>query len=192
MSTMEKECYGMATGEKSMIEGASKFYKALVRAGRVKRWHTVDTVATQNVADHTYGVMCTLMLITDGNASRELLIAALSHDILEGITGDTPHPFKSQYPDEFNFLEDAAEAQIPKGFAPTITKDESNLLKVADLLECGVWATHELILGNAGALPIMLNVLRSISGMEVPPRAMAIIEALERNVSKYTENEDET
>ena len=177
---------------KELASPSAEFYKAMVRAGRVKRWHTVDTVATQNVADHTYGVMATLMFITDGEASRALLLAALSHDILEGITGDVPHPFKRQYPDEYKFLEDAAESQLPEGFAPTISKEEMNLLKVADLLECGVWATHELALGNAGALPIMLNVLRSVNGMEIPKRAMSILDSLEHNVSKYSGEKNET
>ena len=176
----------MADSKENMSDDGRAFYKALVTAGRVKRWHTVDTVATQNVADHTYGVMATLVYITDGEASKELLLAALYHDVLEGITGDLPHPFKKLCPDEVIRMEGIAANQLPEGFESIITQDEMDMLKVADLLEMGVWATYELVLGNAGALKIMVNILRALSGMTVNDRAMVIIESLEANVAKYT------
>lgn len=166
----------------------SKFYHALVTAGRVKRWHTVSTVGTQTVADHTYGVMCTLLYITDGEASKDLMLAALQHDIAEGMTGDTPHPFKLKHREEFDYLEDRALQEINPNcvFMGNLTTDEKLLLKIADLLEMGIWATYELVLGNAYALTIMQNILQALSGLPVNDRAMGLVKALESNIIRYS------
>jgi 5'-deoxynucleotidase YfbR-like HD superfamily hydrolase len=168
-------------------DDSSKFFHALVKAGRVKRWHTVDTVGTQTVADHTYGVLCTLLYITDGTASKDLMLAALQHDIAEGMTGDAPHPFKLKHREEFDYLEDAAMREINPNatYMGTLTSEEKLLLKIADLLEMGIWATYELVLGNAYALTIMQNILKALSGLPVNDRAMGLVKSLEVNILRY-------
>ena len=166
MPTMGESGEGMDSTEQvdaELVQEDLNIYKALVKGGRVKRWHTVDTVNTQNVADHTYGVIATLWYITGGDVSKQLMLAALQHDMPEHVTGDAPHPHKLVCPDEYNQIENVALRTLPS-IGVELTPDEQELLKIADLLEMGVWSTHELSMGNAHAVKIIHNVLRALSG----------------------------
>jgi len=73
-------------------------FNEIRRAGAVKRYHTVDTVRTQNVAEHSWHVAQIVRYIYP-TASKELILAAIDHDVGEIHTGDIPAPFKWQYPE---------------------------------------------------------------------------------------------
>jgi len=67
------------------------------KGGRTKRFHTADILTTQNVAEHSFGVAA-LVHILDPAARKEVLLAALSHDLAEHLVGDIPSPVKRQFP----------------------------------------------------------------------------------------------
>lgn len=188
MSTMAKSGKRMATGEESMSEAyqtehqeQAKLYLATVKAGRVERWHTLDTNRTQNVADHTYGVLHTLLFITENECSRDLMVAAMFHDVAEHITGDIPHPFKQKLKTLFDRMEDDVYDDMGINPFADITEEEKVILKQADLIEMGVWGTGELICGNANGMVILQNVLKALDGMTLSPNAQMLVASFEHN-----------
>ena len=118
------------------------------RGGAVKRWHTIDNIKAQTVADHSWGVAC---IIADlwPNASADLLRAALYHDITEHVTGDIPAPAKWKFPELANTLR-GIEFQLGAelGIETTLNELDSLLLKIADMLELLWYCVEEERLGN--------------------------------------------
>lgn len=83
-----------------------KFY----RSGLVRRWHQNPEMSQfgQNNAAHQWGVV-TLVLIMFPNASRELIIAAHTHDVGELDAGDLASPKKELYPEVYEQLQGVEE-----------------------------------------------------------------------------------
>lgn len=120
-----------------------------LRAAHVRRWHIVQVAREQTLAEHLYCVA----IISGSLAQRmrwdgllhysqkiQLLNWALTHDIMEVRTGDTPTPFKRALEKVAgkNIVE-AAEAEID-GDALGLYRQIRNtpiemIVKLADLLE---------------------------------------------------------
>lgn len=108
----------------------------LLRSGKTKRWHNNPDMNHSNEtnAEHQWGVAAfVLWLVPD--ASRELIIAALHHDVGELVVGDLSLDFKRSNP---TFAEQHAKieaAERDKIVAPlNITQREVHILKIADWL----------------------------------------------------------
>ena len=115
----------------------------------VLRYHTVRTLTQETVGHHSHlvALLCTLI---DPNASRELLMAALLHDLAEQVTGDIPSPAKHQ----FGISEQVSEMETKimrwAGIDfPALTLDEARILKLADLAQGALFCARELSLGNS-------------------------------------------
>lgn len=123
--------------------------RMIERSARVRRYHTEPVSHIQNVGEHTYGVMWLVYLLTNGNASRELLLAAMMHDAPEHVTGDIPAPTKrlGDLKVVFDAMEDEVMAQLHIGI-PSITDTEARTLKMADCLEGALFCAWELRRGN--------------------------------------------
>lgn len=116
----------------------------ILNAGRVKRWHTEPNIPVQSNAEHSWGVAI-LLLLTDPDVSRELLIAALIHDLPEKDMGDIPSPFKKVIADsglsnilkeyEANWLSSHGFSAIHDLLVPI----EAKKLKDADQLEALIY-----------------------------------------------------
>lgn len=120
-------------------------------AGAVGRCHTLPTIRSQDVAQHTYGVMCLLYLLFP-RLALSLLPFALFHDFPERWTGDIPSPVKRQAGPEFqNWIIDR-EMEIASMFGVPSEHDlgpEMKAILVAcDRLEFFLWATEEAFRGN--------------------------------------------
>lgn len=136
-----------------------KQLKLAMRGGRVRRYHTVDTIAPQSVAEHSYGVAWLVYLLSGETPSVALLMAALSHDIAECVTGDIPAPAKRslgigrQFDEYEERVRDAAGVPSWTG---ALTAEELRILKFADTTELVLHCLHEISMGNRG----MRKVLR--------------------------------
>ena len=108
----------------------------LRNAGKVKRFHTVETIGQQTVAEHSFNVCLILLFITNGTASSELLKAALYHDLPELITGDIPATAKWKSEALSQALTEV-EQRFEKDFnlSVEISDSEKLLLKWADMYE---------------------------------------------------------
>lgn len=120
-------------------------------AGNVKRYHTHELLKEEKVGQHTFNMLNILMIVTDRNLSRNLMMAALVHDMGEYETGDIPSPVKRASPELkpiLDDIEDRAMRAAHVGFYPQLTPWEHKLLKFADNLDGLLKIIDELKLGN--------------------------------------------
>ena len=127
----------------------------LRNAGKVKRFHTVETIGQQTVAEHSFNVCLILLFITNGTASSELLKAALYHDLPELITGDIPATAKWKS-EALSLALTEVEQRFEKDFdlSVEISDSEKLLLKWADMYELVQYCFDQLRLGNRNMLLI--------------------------------------
>ena len=126
--------------------------QALYNGGAVQRFHTVRTVQRQTVADHSWGVASLLLLITNGNASRDLLAAALHHDLGEQWTGDVPSPTKRYATIGVQLAALEREQRLRAGLQEfKLSPAEEQLLDFTDNLDGMLFCLEEFKLGNRNA-----------------------------------------
>lgn len=121
----------------------------IIKGGVVKRFHTIHTLHTQNVAEHSFGVAWLVWLLCNEHPSSALLMAALSHDIAEHMTGDIPAPAKRRMDisNQFN-AEETACTHAAGIILPTLNTADKRCLKMADTMDLLLFCTRELALGN--------------------------------------------
>lgn len=120
----------------------------LIAGAGVRRYHTSPVVGQETVGHHSHAVASLLTLIYP-DSSRELLIAALYHDLGEQQTGDIPSPGKREMGirDAVNKYE--AECNAEAGFhTPTLFAKEKRRLKFADCVSGALFCLEELAAGN--------------------------------------------
>jgi 5'-deoxynucleotidase YfbR-like HD superfamily hydrolase len=146
---------------------------------QVRRYHTCRRLQTETVGHHSANIQAIIIKV-DPAASRELLIAALFHDVAEYYTGDVPYPYKRDNPGVKKEL-DADEGiwmrkhSIPQ---PMITPKEAALLKFADMMELVLTSIEELNMGNQYAKAEIDAGEDYIRNMDIPESWMRIAEAL--------------
>lgn len=120
----------------------------ILNGADVVRYHTIRTLVTETVGHHSHQVaLLTLMLKPE--ASRELLTAALLHDLAEHITGDLPSPSKRAYGigEQVSALEDKLLTEAGLSM-PSMTPAERRTLKLADIAQGALFCSREIALGN--------------------------------------------
>jgi len=123
---------------------------ALQQGGDVKRMHVMTTLQPQTVAAHSYGVAWWCWLLTSGEPRLDLIMAALQHDVAEGVVGDIPSPTKKLL--ESQTLERMEHNMLVKAclpdFAMELNLAEETVLKAADILDLMQFCCKEVALGN--------------------------------------------
>ena len=137
-----------------------EIYEAVMmrrEAGHLKRWHQMPINGEDTVATHCWNAT-SMLLQFKPNASRELIIYMLEHDISERWIGDITAPAKSMFP------ELAKAVKI----AEAILSDEMNLnnaagldptdrcwAKAMDALDAWLFCQDQVNMGNRNAsLPL--------------------------------------
>lgn len=123
----------------------------LLGAHDVSRFHTVATIGRNTVAAHSWGVAWLCYLLSTESPGVMLLMAALSHDLAEQVTGDIPAPAKRMYGirDTITNWEHCILADNHAAvFHSTLTEEERNVLKLADNMDGMLCCIHERRLGN--------------------------------------------
>ena len=117
------------------------------RAGFVRRWHTnfelCDTL--DYVAGHQ-GRVAVLVLGLFPDASRALIVNALTHDQGEVAVGDVSYMVKSESPSMRPILDGLERSEIASQCLPHLdmTPFEAQALKMCDLLDAWLWmARHK-------------------------------------------------
>jgi 5'-deoxynucleotidase YfbR-like HD superfamily hydrolase len=104
----------------------------------VQRWHTDARLARegQNLGHHQWGV-ATLIAALHPNPSRDLLLAALTHDAGEFLTGDLPWMFKTTFPEAGDIVEQVGETARAEMIerALDLTDEDRKWIALADGLE---------------------------------------------------------
>lgn len=141
------------------------FYR---RGGVVKRFHCFDLLKENTVGHHTFNVVGILiMCVGPDTISKNLMLAALQHDLTEQETGDIPAPFKRSVEglrDNIARMErDILEASGMCDYSAQLTDDEKLWLKIADSLEGALFCGEEYQRGN---LPLRRVGLTFLSYVE--------------------------
>jgi 5'-deoxynucleotidase YfbR-like HD superfamily hydrolase len=158
----------------------------IMRGGVVKRFHTMHTLHTQSVAEHSFGVSWLVWLLTGGHTSAKLLMAALVHDAAEHVTGDLPAPAKRSLgiSAQFAEYEDALllEAKLP---IAELTAYEETVLKLADTADLCLFCIREIELGNSQMRAVYLRGMAYITEMKL--RGPAQLELVALIEEKYND-----
>lgn len=128
----------------------------LVRNGlNVRRFHQHPTHQINTVGAHSAGVALMCLLI-DPLCSREVLAAALTHDLGEWRTGDIPAPTKkmvsSAAKDELAAVEKEALAELD--FEYDLSDAEVVLVKLGDYFDGVSYCFEEIRMGNRGLISV--------------------------------------
>ena len=154
--------------------------------GSVVRYHTHPTQRSQTVAEHSFGVANLVMYLTEGAASRDLILAAMWHDVSEEATGDVPAPVKWNSPDLKRLLDEIEDQHRERhGLDTELTTHERVILKYADMSELVLWSLEEYMLGNRYARDLIDRGLDYLNSMCDPalhtryPRTLELYAHLE-------------
>ena len=134
-----------------------RFYD-FMRAGHVKRWHIVNTVREQTVAEHSFLVAIIALelnvklgAIYGGDLANRLLLSALFADASEIRTGDYPTPAKREIREVLggrNVFAEVDAALMPKvpyyDVPPSTDLHDGEayirrIVKMADTIEAAHW-----------------------------------------------------
>lgn len=115
---------------------------AIFRAGLTHRWHANPFLASScDRLDGHQGRVARLCLAIWPDASRDLIIAALTHDDGESVTGDIP-AIRAKSQDQNN----AEEAERIKLWwntrLPRLSDDDERRLRFCDKLDAVMWMMH--------------------------------------------------
>lgn len=163
----------------------------LRRAAMTRRCHTVPTVMTQTVGEHSYHVAMLVLELTAGKASGNLMKAALFHDLAETSTGDVPANTKWRSPllkQKLEVMEDIFNRR--HGLTVELTPNEELILKWADSLELGFYCVDELNFGNKHVKDMYRNIIGFLQTLAAPENyyftTAAALERLERHYADAT------
>ena len=142
-------------------------------AGKVKRYHVESIIGEQTVADHSWGVVNILVHVFQDSVTRDMLLAALWHDVAERTTGDTPATAKWQSDDLKRALDTVEETVLKEVLPefPSLTEAERLMIKIADMAELIMFCHRQVKMGNTFARDIVYRGLDYLSGKDVSPLA---------------------
>lgn len=153
-----------------MIKAIDFAYKGAL----VRRFHTYNVLRYETVGHHSHGVAY-LIDILYPDARKELLSAALRHDLAEGGsavhggTGDIPSHIKQFVPgirSELKKIEDRDLAEVDLSM-PELTEGEQRRLKFADRVHGALYCLEEISRGNdclKQPLSWYLDTIRELPG----------------------------
>ncbi len=130
---------------------------------KVERLHTVTHITPYNNGFHSANAALLSHELCELNSidSRSVVLYMLMHDVAEGYVGDMPSNFKRDYPSVKMELDQAEKEweSLNLPFLPTLTPEEKDIVKIADLAELGFYALEELALGNTNLNHVLVNVV---------------------------------
>ena len=110
-------------------------------AGLTTRWHTNPHLAqTCDRLDGHQGRVARLILALWPDASRDLIIVALTHDDGESVTGDIPATYSKSL--RHKLAEARARGEIWGSGMLRLSYTDGQRLRLADKLDAYMWAEH--------------------------------------------------
>ena len=141
------------------------------KGGNTWRFHNWTLIRPESVAQHTFNMLQTAMVLLDGQLSRGLMLAIMNHDLGEAATGDIPAPVKKMLSvgtlDALRQMEDAYVGYIHQAFGVSLTDYEQSVLKFCDTLDCLMKCREEAMLGNRTLGQVARACRRYVEDMNV-------------------------
>jgi 5'-deoxynucleotidase YfbR-like HD superfamily hydrolase len=139
--------------------------KFIVDGSEVRRFHTIRTVKEETVGHHSLLVAMICRLLST-NCSNTLLLAALTHDLAESVTGDIPAPVKARMSKAaLGKTEEEILDDIGLGYVKELTIEERRVLTLADRLAGLVFCRQEISMGNTLIKPCLYNYIDLVWSM---------------------------
>lgn len=127
-------------------------------AGETRRFHGWPVLRQQSVAEHSFHVAMLVQMIygqEEPGIRSALLMAALTDDLAEWITGDPPSPFTRAmekrvpgFREARKEVENEVLASVSLDWAKFLTDEEQRMLKFADYVDGAMYCTRERAMGN--------------------------------------------
>ena len=167
--------------ERESMSSAGLFRLATThrRSNNVVRYHTIKTVAAESVGHHSANVAILCILLAERKPSVQLLMAALLHDMHEQFTGDIPAQAKWESAELSSAL-----ASLEKKFDayfiqyPTLSSEESRILKQADMLDLCFKSLEEINMGNKAFQTILSRGLKFLRDNCPLPATISIMKEI--------------
>lgn len=150
----------------------------IMGGGEVERFHSCRTLQRETVAEHQYGVAMLCWLLRDGVPPRDLLMAALTHDLAEQDVGDVPAPTKRRLGVDNALSKMEDDFLEAYGLSIPLLPENARTLKIADIFDGMLFCVRERQLGNTLVTPIFqrynsyLEQLNLMPGRETELRAL--------------------
>ena len=150
----------------------------IMNGAAVTRYHTCDLIKPETVGHHSHGVAM-LCLLIDPTASRQLLAAALMHDLAEQRTGDIPSPLKRtlDISKAVADIESNILAAANLDF-PVLHVYEQAVLKLADIAHGALKCVREINLGNHSMRVVFDNYISYSEELLVNQRGRDLIDTI--------------
>ena len=135
-------------------------------AGRVQRCHTLELLKPETVAEHSWGVAALVATSFRREATKELLIAAIFHDIGEKNVGDVPATTKWRMSPECRKELELLESEYRQallGYDPLdeLSEREKKILSYCDMLDFQFKMAREMSLGNESVDVAYMNAKKA-------------------------------
>ena len=123
----------------------------ILNSGDVVRFHNHSGIDKQRNSEHQWGVALIVQHIYP-ECSKQLLLAALTHDAAEYHTGDISFPAKHANPELGKILRDIEKDwEIKNDVHFDLHHQEERILKIADTLEGMKFCIKQVKLGHINA-----------------------------------------
>lgn len=169
-----------------MIWAVRKGVPWMLRMAVATRFHTGNVLRRETIGHHSHGV-ATLIHILHPGCRKELLVAALLHDLAEGEWGDIPGHTKRRLGirDDVAQLE-ATEASVNYLEMPALSEEEDAMLKFADSAHGALYCLEELSRGNTTIHGAFDNFLDWLDKMTLPePRQVELRRMIKEEACAY-------
>ena len=140
----------------------------------------MPSIKENSVARHSFGVAWLVYLISPTDSRKELIMAALAHDLAEQEVGDVPAPTKRRLKimHELSGIEDDILRDHNIYFS--LWDDEKKWLKLADCMDGMMFCIQEMSLGNRKARVVYERYRSYIEQLEpIGERADDVLEQIE-------------
>jgi 5'-deoxynucleotidase YfbR-like HD superfamily hydrolase len=127
--------------------------KKVIQSGGVVRFHAHTGIDKQTNAAHQWGVAVVVAKIAP-HCRKELLLAALTHDTGEFLSGDCPFNVKAASPvvkAVFDEMESNWRSEMGVNWEHILTSEEKVILKMADYIEGLMFCIQQMKQGNRSA-----------------------------------------
>ena len=147
-----------------------EFYNKLYNLSYIVRYSTVPRIKNESVAEHSFYVASIVIKLHETYIFdlHKAVTMAVMHDWTESWIDDTTCLVKDQFPDIAKAVKDAERYIVNNYFNNELHSlwyeldakqtIESLIVHLADVIQCGQYAKHEIKLGNDGYMQKVLDL----------------------------------
>jgi len=155
------------------------------RLDSVIRYNSIPVLQRESVATHTFWVTLYAILIhrhihkggTASHVEQEIMLAALTHDLAECVTGDVVRTFKYSNPELKRCIDESEDMMVVRYFPEalkSIMRDSDriyssssgqyvkSIIKAADFTSLFMFMNREWIRGNREITPFIKRMVRDL------------------------------